>query len=439
LGIILLALFVTFQLLSALFNIRTFIPEIWVIYFATVVRINYFLATPFFVKTNDLSGHIQYINYIAQKWRFPSYHYGWETYQPPLFYVLEAFLKCLGNICGFYGEEIYTIWQFSSLSMSIASLGALYWIAFQIYPSYSQKIKRVLFLCVTGFSPVFVFSSGRINNDTLFYLVSLIWLGVVLNVWNKPQRSIGWAWVSLATVIALLTKGNSLILLMVAILALAINDRIKNIEKLKIVLGLSLAVALFSGWFYLPHLYSEGLNPVALVGNSNYLPDRVEQPLRDSLMFDPVEIIKHPFVDFYGDRKSILWENFFKSAFFGQWPLNNSYCWSARMLLLSALLLLPICCYGLFKTLTAGKSIFYRPLVVLLVAGFATQWIYFQCCPFLSCQDFRFSAILVVPVAWFLVEGVSKLPRKSRRFAQGALQFAIMNCVTYIVIIPLFS
>jgi hypothetical protein len=68
-----------------------------------------------------------------------------------------------------------------------------------------------------------------------------------------------------------------------------------------------------------------------------------------------------------------------------------------------------------------------------MVGVFAAHWNFVQIAPYISSQDFRYSVILLAPMAYFFAYGASNLPTKWREAAFLVLQFVILNCGIYIL------
>ncbi|HEX3044753.1 MAG TPA: hypothetical protein VHY08_08350 [Bacillota bacterium] len=84
-----LILAMLYLILSMFISNKVFI---FIILGGFLIRVLYFLITPYNVREYDVDGHIQYIQYILNHWSIPSRNYGWETFQPPLYYFAAAFV-----------------------------------------------------------------------------------------------------------------------------------------------------------------------------------------------------------------------------------------------------------------------------------------------------------------------------------------------------------
>ncbi len=87
--VILLAIFLTLFAVWQIFLPRVDGREVAVLYGGFALQAVYLSGTPCFLRSYDVEGHIQYINYVASHFALPGQQSGWETYQPPLYYRIK--------------------------------------------------------------------------------------------------------------------------------------------------------------------------------------------------------------------------------------------------------------------------------------------------------------------------------------------------------------
>jgi hypothetical protein len=208
-----------------------------------LIRWLYFLITPYNVREYDVDGHIQYIEYILNHGSIPSRNYGWETFQPP-FYYLTAVLVCkvaywLGVHSSFY---LYRVVQFLSLLYSMGFLLASLLIfkeilarlsklkskkkksqgvlepAAQSVPtvqtSYDERARAqliALMLSLITFWPSGIVHSVRIGNDPIFYCL-YAWGLLFLVKWQYDQRDRSLYTSFVLTTLCFITKANAVTL-----------------------------------------------------------------------------------------------------------------------------------------------------------------------------------------------------------------------------------
>ncbi len=369
-----------------------------------LVRVFYVNGTPYYTRSYDLWGHVEYIKYVASHLTIPPFDHGWETHQPPLYYL----------ICGLWtslsGQEnsswLYGQWQLLSLMMSIATLLLCVPIARLLFRDQNESIQRALFLLLLAVYPGLIYVSARISNDALFSMLSFAWFLLLLRSWDTPSPA-RWGAVCLALGAGMLVKNVALVLIGITCLCLAFHPRLKTSMKIAALGGLALIVFAVAGWYQIPRAVKAS-NATSFVVAIHELEDslRIPRSIANILTFNPLEVVRIPFVNSRSDetRRMYFFEYFFKSSLFGEWVWGRHLVWPARILVLNAVMLLPLAIIGLVRN-TAKRSFWLLPLTTTAAALLGASMLYVWRCPFACNQDFRFQTLLLIPISYFAVRG----------------------------------
>jgi hypothetical protein len=404
--------------------------ELFILLGGFLLRYIYLLGTPYFIRAYDYWGHADYLDYVTQHLSLPAPHSNWEAYQPPLYYFLVSAMTKLCFLGGMTEEQRYGLWQGFSLLCSTGVLLVGFWIARLLYANEPEY--RLYLLAVIGVAPALVFNASRVSNDVLLNLLDFLWFALLLEFWQRPNER-AWFGLTLILGLALLTKASALVLIPISILCLILTPNFG--VRSKIFAALTLIVVSFGigGWYYLPRAFHEAGVGTYMVGNLSTLNPKahIDGIFAKSLVFNPFKVLRYPFAEPWGPRHEYFLEVFFKTIFLGEWIRGISYRWLARALTLTALLLIPAFILGLYRSMRerGGSTL---PLLITLVAVFFAHWNFVQVAPFISSQDFRYSVILLIPMVFFFIQGVSTLAPKWGRTYRFGLQLVILNSGIYL-------
>ena len=413
------------------FRIKITGAEIAILLAGFLIRYLYLLGTPYFVRAYDWWGHAAYLDFVAQHLSVPNPDANWEAYQPPLYYFLVGAMTKLLLFCGMAEPQRYAVWQGFSLLCSAGVLIVGLWLGRLLHEN--EPKYRLYLLAVLGVAPALVFNASRVSNDVLLNLLDFLWLGFLLQFWQRPNERT-WLGLSVILGLALLTKASALVLIPISILCLVLTPHVGARSKFFAALMLIVAALGIAGWYYLPRAFHENKLDSYVVGNIHQLnpKGRIDGIFAKSFVFNPFKVLRYPFVDPWGPRHEYFLEYLFKSIFVGEWFLGHTYRWVARAFILSALLLTPVFFRGIwcsFKRKTASDL----PLLIVFFAVFLTHWTFVQIAPFMSSQDFRYSVVLLVPMVYFFIQGASNLPTKWGHVFRFALQLVILNSAIYLL------
>ena len=322
------------------------------------LRIAAWAAIPYDYLAYDVDGHLEYIRYVREHKRVPPAEAGFQFYQPPLYYFL-------GAAVGGDPRAVQTV----SLVLSVATLVA----GLSVVP--------------TGFGawllamhPALVLPAARINNDVLVTFWLFLAAAFLWRFWQSDRLRDGWL-ASAATLAGVWTKNTAL--LFVPVLAgVALFHR----HRWRLLPGVLLLV--------LARPPGLGAGNVAALSPALAL---AITPL-DLITFNPVRVIAEPFVNplIPGPARDHLWEYWVRSALFGEF----SFSWPTGLaggLVAGWLLVLGAAAWGVFRTPWRTAL----PWLLLLAVLLAGQMAYVWRAPFSTSQDFRYLAVVLLPVAFF--------------------------------------
>lgn len=233
-----------------------------VVFFVGVaLRILYWAATPYYLRAYDWGGHIQFLKYVAEHLALPPADLGWETHQPPLYYILGGlWMRLTGQSSASW---LYGQWSAFSLFLSIGCLIIVGLLAARFFPA--ERNRRVTFLAILAVFPSLIFHATRISNDVLFAFLSFLWVWLLLRWWESPSWK-RWSVLAACVGITFLVKNGALVLAGATVLCAV--WRLKSPVPLAKSLGiLALAVLLLSGWYQIPKAVSAASPSSFVVGN----------------------------------------------------------------------------------------------------------------------------------------------------------------------------
>ncbi len=401
--------------------------------FAGILSKAYDTRFAFYQQGYDWWGHIDYVKYVAQHWAIPPAQGGWEYYQPPLYYFLAAGWWKVGEFLGRNSFLLMEDLETLSWILMVASLGASIWIGSMLFHRPQEEKERLAFVALLAFTPGIVFFSSRITNDVLFHLITLLSFAFLLRWWQRGNV-VDLVTTSALLGIGLITKSNISPLILALFGALLIHRRLSPLRKTALFTVTLAIIAILAGWLLAHRFGIEGER--FIVGNIDTLNGglRVRNALANYLTFNPFQVLAIPFNSPWDDafRRQYFWEYFFRSIFFGEFQLGKELEGLASMILLLGLLSIPLGLYGLFADLRKQwDQTFPVWMTFLLFLGAGLS--YRVIAPFSCNQDFRFISPIAIPMAYFVVRGVSALPERFRSFGHILLSTYVLACVSFIL------
>ena len=377
--------------------------------------------------------HIQVMSMVLQNGRLPSPHECWECYQPPLYYALGA------GLFSWIGD--------SNPELILHGLSFLLFLVFQIFGVKTFLLARwpaaIEFFAIAVFClwPAGVVHVFRIGNDAPLFAFWGATLFFFLRSGSDQAKPNDCRWGTLFAVLAVLTKGNAIILVIGCTVALILPDLgpvSRPWKQKRIWLG-GLAICM-TIWLALLLRNQRGwpvANNVELIRDN---PAILTTPtLHHLLGFDLFayfrEAYTHAWVD-RGGRQFVL--NFMlKTSLFGEFS-TDSTGHATLLLALAAILLLWLASilwalFDLFRT--RNETIRFNCIfVALCVAGIWANRIIIPAAP---SADFRYVYPVLIPATMLVAERMKSLKtgrlrdRLSISFAALSTIFALLSVASW--------
>ena len=136
------------------------------------------LRTPLGAFTHDFKDHLLYTRILTEQNRLPLPREGWETYQPPLYYMVNRVVLPAGTHHALIGRFLSVFYGFLFL-----------WIIQALLRRYDMPLShQALTLSFIASTPAFVFLFTSYNNDALATVCSalaIFWSIRLLDRWNS--------------------------------------------------------------------------------------------------------------------------------------------------------------------------------------------------------------------------------------------------------------
>jgi hypothetical protein len=411
-----------------------------IILLGLLLHLLYLSYTSYNVRTYDLmfyGGHFDYIKYVATHWQLPMPNSGWETHQPPFYYIIAA--------------TIYRIATILSFNYFIA-LQVLSLVYFTVFLIVGVLILRLLCLKTWMLStytalliswPSGIIHSIRIGNDVPYYTPSVIAVYFLLR-WLMDKKSKYFYLTALFVALTITTKLDGLILvgLVVCVCLLLLcrkaitmvsNGQLKNcierpfsithvlhlyirkpqtVEYIRkilffiIIITLALYISLFRGI----SVALQDHNYDILVSNIPQNDPRlyVGNSLCNYICFDMNIYENQSFTTVWSDEggRQYFFNFFLKAMFFGEFNFSFTH---AQFLakLMSALLLQMVAFLFIGIGTSIRKITFSHVMMLLWLILSLSALIYIRHrYPVAGFADFRYILPSIIPFIYFYVVGI---------------------------------
>ena len=176
----------------------------WPVALAGILALQYVEVTPPSVRQHDVEGHREYIEHLTTDRNLPAVRQGWETWQPPLYYVAAALWRWPFSTVA-YADPFRPV-QFLAavmyLAVGVTGLLGLRWLGF-------NDLEATGTLSLLVLLPANVFLAARINNDVLLPVLGAGLLLATAEFVRTGARRWLW-WLAMLLPALLATKGSSL-------------------------------------------------------------------------------------------------------------------------------------------------------------------------------------------------------------------------------------
>ncbi len=201
-------------------------------------------------RTHDFSGQWEYSKIIAKEHRFPLPYEGGQTYNPPLYYLINSFIASRSLISDEADKIVHVHYvRFLSAIYGVVAILIIYLFLKRIDIS---PLSRLLVLLFTATTPKFVFLFSSYNNDSLAVMFSLIILFLAYKLCEN------WSWrnavfLFIASTAGLYTK-YTIMFCIISVAVFCLKNLLKwqlpQKEHLRILGILLLSIVLFFPWMW---------------------------------------------------------------------------------------------------------------------------------------------------------------------------------------------
>lgn len=401
----------------------------FLIFVAVLFRAVFFANVPYTTYSNDVDGHVAYVQYILDKHAIPGVDDCWTCYHPPVYYASAAPSFVMSESLKLPGT---TGLQAFSLLLSILTLffGILFLKTF--LSGSALGVASVLW----AFWPLMILMSPRIGNDQMFCMLHVLCLWGGANYLKNGHGK--YLIVSvIATALAMWTKTTGIVtvgtLFLFAFLGYIQNSKSLKPTKSEIV-AWGLFVALIAG-IALQRL----LGDADLVGNSSGLNGRLKvgNEAFNYIYFDLQSFMTHPFTSAWNDEmgRQFFWNYTFKSALTGEFSLVQNLTGRSVATFVSAtfLGLLVYAARGFWKT----KLQTIHWILLLQGIAFIAALMFLRIKhPYACSNDFRYIAPAILSLIPFAALGANlkEASIKWKVLGYGIISaFALSTIVLYIL------
>ena len=212
----------------------------------------------------DSGGHTQYISYVASYWRVPLATEGWQMFQPPLFYYLEAVIF-RSFVQWFEPDTVVRVLKLLPLLCGAAHVEISFRISRYAYPG--KESLQAIGTLVGGLLPMNLYMSQSIGNEPLAgSLTALTILYVCRALWGdyRSNRELGLS-MGFTMGLALLTKPTAVLIVppLLYYVSVVLFRRARSAEGgicavvrfVTLLLGVAFVVA---GWYYVRNYFELG-------------------------------------------------------------------------------------------------------------------------------------------------------------------------------------
>lgn len=340
----------------------------------------------------DAGGHIAYINYLKTFKRVPLANEGWETYQPPLYYVLGSVFNKIEDV-RVLGIISYILLIFSVLIL-IQHIGKNF----------------ILSLCLAnlaGSLPVVIYLVPPISNE--FFSSVVIGITLVWYIMNKNRNTLtSNIFLGVLLGLSILAKATAWILVTTLTLDILVEFWHKKYRKIESIIVPMSIMLLIGGWFY--------FRDIVMFRN----------PFISPFDFPQFKIWQPPGqrdIHFFTDLSAFINFDLFKAHFYSLWA-GTYFSWFfdghnviipvqpfskiGIVLILFSLLLIIAFIYG-YITETRHITSVNRVFIVYPFLLFISYIIYNLKMPFYSTVKGAFLISALIPFIFFIAKSLQKL------------------------------
>jgi hypothetical protein len=394
------------------------------------LRIIYANATSYNLRAHDMEGHVDYILYVARNVAIPNAADGWEFHQPPLYYGLGAAWYRAAEWLGVPHKMILESLSGASVALSVIALCLMFAVGRRLF---GRGRGFMWYALLTGSAAGLLLLTPNITNEALAIPCSVLLLWLLIRWWQDGGR-LPVLLMAAAFSLSFITKISVLLFVPVLLSCFLLHPRLTLRRRIASLVLFGSMAAFLAGWYPAYRFFLEPSRQKTMTLGNDGMDHGLMVP-RDAkhlFTFNPVEMVRHPYNNPWDDeaRRGYFAEYFFKSALFGEFAFERLQPLAYPLIVLALLMLIPFS-IGFVREVTRSFAELW-PLHITTACLFAGAFLYPYFFPFSPNQDFRFSVVLTVPVAFYAVRGVLVIPRTARWiFTVVMALFVALSAVFY--------
>jgi len=339
----------------------------------------------------DFYGHLQYTTIIQTEHRLPSPNDGFETYHPPLYYLIASWLPDAPS-----DSHIIAVKTLSVVYGAIFLI-CIYWFLLKLKV---RTVIAVLVSAVISTTPSFVFLFTTYNNDALVTALMGIAACFAFAYWVRPRY---WLLIVLffATMLGVYTKYSFLLFGGVFLATVIVGMIVAPATRKQL---LTLAITLIIGSTTLtPWLFFHNKPETGKLFPNNFasLTTQLVLPTTWSafVLHDPFEANQFatPYIyraqGLFNLQKTSYSAYVYSTALYGEYSYGLDITWLVWAMVWLSLLAFVI---GVIANLWTGKG---RMALFVFFAGISSSIAYVWFSPFSPSSNFRYIAWLFLPLA----------------------------------------
>lgn len=367
-----------------------------IFFLGLLLRAGYTQETFYDERGHDTSGHVQYMQIIANDNRIPDVKECWSCYHPPVYYVASAGVWKLSNVFGWTPQNAVK-WLDFLISLVALAFGL------SCIKSVTWGMPRYIAALLWSVWPSFILASPRLGNDILFYAMHVVALWGCLR-YIKTNSGKYFFTAVVAAAIAYWTKSTGAItfgLIGVTALIHLVPRFLWKWSRWELA---SLASMILLGGIIVCQVLSGDV-----VGNVGGIDDTVlvKNNPGNFLFFDIRSFLVNPYIDPWHDElgRQFFWNYLAKTSLFGEFNLLGTVpgVWLASFISAAFLVLLGFGLYGFVKSeWNKNKILLTAQTVFFFVAMIALRLKY----PFSCSNDFRYIVPVLLSCLPWVGEGI---------------------------------
>jgi len=393
-----------------------------------ICMVNFF-ATNYNSYALDVPGHTNYIKFLATYWRLPE-PFGWQTQQPPAYYIIGAILYKIGGWIGM--PDPFNMVRCSSLLL----YGGFIILSLLILKEYLSGKSYIAAAALVLFWPDGYHYAARISNDLgMLFLISLT-LYLMIRWWKTENSHYLIAGFFIAF-FSITVKGNGVIAIaaVAALASIALHKKKISwrilVNPYLLVFSITCIGINFGRTFYYRMKGADVKWFLNLNTQSMQSILHMRAPY-NFLYFDFLSFIRDPFYMSQPDGGIYLWNAFLKTLILGEWTWQSPML-ACTLSFLLVIFLIFILSY-LFLKPRMNSTELCPPLAIMMLCMLAMLISACIAVPWTAQANGRYIFGIIVIFSIYLMKSLEWHYRQGRRL----LYYTGMGSVILFPILSIF-